>query len=671
MASAPRSVIREARLDDLNQLLALEQVSFPAHRQSSRRSLVHSLRSHRQRCVVIEELNGSLLGSMICFLHSRSLRIYSIAITPHARGLGLGAQLIEHARSLAQHEALHRVTLEVDANDEKLCAWYSQQGFVRRERLVDYYAVGQDAHKMTLDLPSVEHSEVKTLIITYHPKLWKQRFKHVYVLSPRAYLSDQGWQRREGLRVINLCAPYRDQRLGYYTSLLGVARNHRVIPNVIMIKDLSQPRLSDLLPYEADQALQRHMVGVTGSKCSLLILFERCAEPKLAPIAKLLSRYIEVPLFQVLLERVLISDLEGEGAQGHWRMKRVQPLTLAQATRLAPALLERAAPAYLSRQRFHKRGIKHEKYDLAVLIDPKEATPPSCGEALEKLRRAAEEVGFYVEVLTLNDAHRVAEFDALFIRTTTRVNHMSYRISRQAAMEGLIVIDDPWSILKCSNKVYLYERLARARIRQPKSWVFLSGAPVSAQALGLSFPLVLKHPEGCFSKGVFKLDHADQLEPSLKLLFEDSDLIIGQEFIPSDFDWRVGVINYQPLFACRYYMASGHWQIYNWASDDQERVVGGSETVSLSEVPKAVLNTAVRAASLMGDGLYGVDLKEVNGAVYVIEVNDNPNIDAGIEDAIEGSALYQTIALNFLHMIERARGLTPSLAHLDARGRPT
>jgi glutathione synthase/RimK-type ligase-like ATP-grasp enzyme len=28
-------------------------------------------------------------------------------------------------------------------------------------------------------------------------------------------------------------------------------------------------------------------------------------------------------------------------------------------------------------------------------------------------------------------------------------------------------------------------------------------------------------------------------------------------------------------------------------------------------------------------GLYGVDLKQVNGKIYVVEVNDNPSTDAG------------------------------------------
>ncbi len=45
----------------------------------------------------------------------------------------------------------------------------------------------------------------------------------------------------------------------------------------------------------------------------------------------------------------------------------------------------------------------------------------------------------------------------------------------------------------------------------------------------------------------------------------------------------------------------------------------------------------------MGDGLYGIDIKERQGKYYVIEVNDNPNIDSGCEDRILKDALYEQI----------------------------
>ena len=64
----------------------------------------------------------------------------------------------------------------------------------------------------------------------------------------------------------------------------------------------------------------------------------------------------------------------------------------------------------------------------------------------------------------------------------------------------------------------------------------------------------------------------------------------------------------------------------------------------------------------MGDGLYGVDLKEVNGEVYLIEVNDNPNVDADIEDLVLGDQLYGKIMESLYNRIETSRNMTRNVA---------
>src|SRR5699024_7579934 len=131
------------------------------------------------------------------------------------------------------------------------------------------------------------------------------------------------------------------------------------------------------------------------------------------------------------------------------------------------------------------------------------------------------------------------------------------------------------------------------------------------------------------------------------ILFEDSAIILAQEFTPTEFDWRIGVLNGQPLYACKYYMAKGHWQIYKHL-DSGKSDSGLVDTIPLYKVPKDVIRTALKATSLIGKGLYGVDLKVVNGTAMIIEINDNPSIDYGIEDAILGDDLYYRILNYFI-----------------------
>jgi glutathione synthase/RimK-type ligase-like ATP-grasp enzyme len=71
------------------------------------------------------------------------------------------------------------------------------------------------------------------------------------------------------------------------------------------------------------------------------------------------------------------------------------------------------------------------------------------------------------------------------------------------------------------------------------------------------------------------------------------------------------------------------------------------------EVPKAVLQAATKAAKVVGNGLYGVDIKQAGNKVYVIEVNDNPSIDAGVEDKYLGKTLYELIMQEFADRLEQ------------------
>jgi len=130
-------------------------------------------------------------------------------------------------------------------------------------------------------------------------------------------------------------------------------------------------------------------------------------------------------------------------------------------------------------------------------------------------------------------------------------------------------------------------------------------------------------------------------------------LLLAQEFLYTEFDWRIGILDNQPLFACRYYMVKNHWQIYRHGSRTDS---GGFDTLPIADVPHSVVDTALRATRPIGDSLYGVDLKERNGKGCVIEVNDNPSVDRGVEDKYLGMDLYRRVMATLLKRMEARRG---------------
>jgi glutathione synthase/RimK-type ligase-like ATP-grasp enzyme len=273
---------------------------------------------------------------------------------------------------------------------------------------------------------------------------------------------------------------------------------------------------------------------------------------------------------------------------------------------------------------------------------------------LNKFLEIARKMNIYAELLTEDDATRLMEFDALFIRTTTALNHITFHLSQKATLNDMVVIDDPMSIIRCTNKVYLNELLEKEKIPAPASMLIFRSNDNSFDNISqqLGNPFIVKIPDGSFSHGMRKITCESELKDALDILFEKSAILLAQEFIPTEYDWRIGILNGEPLFACKYYMAKGHWQIYNHSSNTGKNKTGLVDTIPIYQVPQNILKTAVKATSFIGKGLYGVDLKVVNNRAVVIEINDNPSIDYEVEDAILGDELYYRILNHFVRAME-------------------
>ena len=232
-------------------------------------------------------------------------------------------------------------------------------------------------------------------------------------------------------------------------------------------------------------------------------------------------------------------------------------------------------------------------------------------------------------------------------------NH-TYRFARKALAEGIVVVDDPDSILKCTNKVFLAELLDKHKMLTPKTVIVNRNNKNEMPAM-LGLPCILKRPDSSFSQGVVRVEKEEDLRNHIDRMLERSDLIIAQEFIPTPFDWRIGIFDRQPIFVCKYYMAEKHWQIIKRDSNGIKTDDGVHETLPVEHAPTGLIRTALRSANLIGDCFYGVDIKQVGKTFYVIEVNDNPNIDSGVEDMVLKDELYLRIMRVILKRIEQRK----------------
>ncbi len=482
-----------------------------------------------------------------------------------------------------------------------------------------------------------------TLVVVNNPKSWPFAIPGVEVVEARSYLTKPEFGEMKGVKLFNLCRSYSYQSIGYYVTLLAAARGHRPLPSISTFQDLRSPSMARMVSEDLDGRIQKGLSRIQSEEFTLSVYFGRNLSSRYDPLSREIFNLFQAPLLRARFVRM-----------GKWHLKHIAPISMDEVPESHRDFVLQVAQEYFLGKGPRVRKRKPTKYDIAILFDPAESFPPSDEGAIRKFVRAAEDLGLGADVIGPDDYGHVGEFDGLLIRETTQVNHHTYRFARRAAFEGLVVIDDPESIVKCTNKVFLAELLRRHEVPTPRTRVVhRDNADTIPAELGL--PLVLKKPDSSFSQGVVKVDTAEAFEAAVSRFFEESDLVIAQEFLPTPFDWRIGVIDRRPLFACKYYMASDHWQVYKHDDNGGGSRFGRSETIPVELAPSKVLKVALRAASLIGEGFYGVDLKEVGNDCVVMEVNENPNVETGLEDGVLKDELYRRVMSVFLERIERRK----------------
>lgn len=481
------------------------------------------------------------------------------------------------------------------------------------------------------------------LIVVDKLEDWEAYYPSEHVISFEQYLSLKT-PPGQRIRVINLCSEYGYLSQGYYCSLLSEARGHHVIPTSKVLNDVSSPLLYQLNLGEVFSALEKMFrKQEVPEEVVIKSYFGQVAEPSLKPLARFLFERFPCPILAVTLRH----------AAGTWTISELQILDHKSLSDEEETAFGEALDNFSREVWRPKKKGKSARYTMAILANPDEKLPPSNPPALKKFVQAGRNLGVSVEIISPDDFMRLPEFDALFIRETTSIQHHTYRFAQKAESLGLVVIDDPTSILRCTNKIYLADLFASNGVPSPKTIILIRDNPEQLEqaAEELGFPIVIKIPDGSFSRGVVKVAEMNELKQKTRELFQESSLLLAQEFLYTDFDWRIGVLNNKPLYACRYFMVKNHWQIYSH-QDGKKSTSGGFDTLPTFEVPRKVLQAALKATRPIGDGFYGVDVKESAGRAYVIEVNDNPSLETGVEDNYLGNELYSLIMQEFVRRLE-------------------
>lgn len=273
---------------------------------------------------------------------------------------------------------------------------------------------------------------------------------------------------------------------------------------------------------------------------------------------------------------------------------------------------------------------------IACFVEKYNFTYSDEAEALQTFRRIAEQMGHEFNFIFRNGLSEIPKYDSVFIRATTDPLYTAYVVSKTAWELGLKVVDDPVSIRICANKIHQYRLFEKLDVPHIPT-MFLNKDEFHHRQIAEIFklfgkPVVIKAPYTSFSKYVEKASCETSFRKVAKRFFRRSDYIVVQKFMPSRFDWRVGVLNGEVLYVCKYMMPKGKWKHGVKRRGKPSFIWGRTVTLKRDNAPKRLKEAALKACSVVGRGLYGVDIKEISDEYVVVEVNDNPSIYKGQED---------------------------------------
>ena len=274
------------------------------------------------------------------------------------------------------------------------------------------------------------------LLVVSNPERWQLPIEGVTIVSARDYLTDPSYGAQRRWRVINLCRSYRYQAHGYYVSLLAEARGHRPMPSVTTMQDFRSPSIIRSLSTDLEDQIHRSLAPLKSDVFELSIYFSRNLAHRYDRLSRQLFNLFPAPMLRARFKR----------QDGEWSLQNISPISTLEIPENHLEFVREAAIDWFGKRYRPVRVQRSARYDIAMLVDPKEPMPPSDEDALRLFEKAATALDLRLERITQDDYGELSQYDALFIRATTAVNHYTYRFARRAESLGMVVIDDPTSI---------------------------------------------------------------------------------------------------------------------------------------------------------------------------------------------------------------------------------
>lgn len=276
--------------------------------------------------------------------------------------------------------------------------------------------------------PSERSARLELLLIVEDQKDWKPYSPSASVIHASDYLGASLRYFRPDITVINLCRSYKYLSIGYYCSLLAEARGQRVFPTVKTINDLSRKAIYSLDMGDLDEALNSIL---TEHEQPLPVLFSMdvfFGQTDYSPLSELAHQIFEtfpMPLMRVEFEY-----------RKNWQISAIKVQNLSTLDAHQEDWFANTLESFNHKVWPNEGAPKAYRYHIAILQNPEEALPPSNSAAIEKFIQVGREFGIQLSLIEKKDLPHLAEYDGLFIRETTAINHYTYLFAKRRKAKG-------------------------------------------------------------------------------------------------------------------------------------------------------------------------------------------------------------------------------------------
>lgn len=217
----------------------------------------------------------------------------------------------------------------------------------------------------------------------------------------------------------------------------------------------------------------------------------------------------------------------------------------------------------------------------------------------------------------------LADFDLVVFRTISRYHEEAISVAAYCRMKHIRYIDEYIPQVGNAKLSCAFVRFEHGLPVPPTTYGTAESLAAVAGTAYFPWPLVLKDNAGKKGRNNYLVHDATELR---KLITEQPELrFVMQSFIPNDGDYRILVLNGKPRMAILRKAGANGGHLNNTSQG------GTAEDVPLGQLPKAVLDIAVKAAKLEHLAVAGVDIiiDKRDGKPYILEANRSPQIATG------------------------------------------